>query len=76
MLVLTRRVNEGIMIGDEIEIHVSRIDSDAVKICIQAPRNLPIYRDEIYRQIKASNLGAARQSAEKLPSLNFPPSAT
>jgi carbon storage regulator len=71
MLVLTRRVNEGIMIGDEIEIHVSRIDSDAVKICIKAPRSLPIYRNEIYRQIKDSNLGAARKSGENLPSLNF-----
>lgn len=72
MLVLTRKINEGIMIGDEIEILVSRIDSDAVKICIQAPRNLTIYRNEIYRQIKASNLSAARQSVEQLPRLNFP----
>lgn len=71
MLVLTRKINEGIMIGDEIEILVSRIDSDAVKICIQAPRSLTIYRNEIYRQIKASNLGAARKADEDLPSLNF-----
>ena len=72
MLVLTRKLNEGFMIGDEIEIHVSRIDSDAVKICIQAPRSLSIYRNEIYRQIKASNLGAARKTDENLPRLNFP----
>jgi carbon storage regulator len=71
MLVLTRKVNEGIMIGDEIEIFVSRIDSEAVKICIHAPRHLPIYRDEIYRQIKASNLKAARTTDEDLPTLNF-----
>ncbi|HEY2801336.1 MAG TPA: carbon storage regulator CsrA [Chthoniobacterales bacterium] len=72
MLVLTRKVNEGIMIGDEIEILVSRIDPDAVKICIRAPRSLTIYRDEIYRQIKDSNLSAARPAREPLPSLNFP----
>lgn len=73
MLVLTRKVNEGIMIGDEIEILVSRIDSDTVKIGIQAPRNLMIYRNEIYRQIKASNLGAARKDSKDLPRLNFAP---
>ena len=72
MLVLTRKVNEGIMIGDEIEIYVSRIDSDTVKICIRAPRNLPIYRDEIYRQIKVTNVGAVRAPGENLPRLNFP----
>ncbi len=72
MLVLTRKVNEGIMIGDEIEIYVSRIDSDTVKICIRAPRNLPIYRDEIYRQIKVTNFGAVRAPGENLPRLNFP----
>lgn len=72
MLVLTRKVNEGIMIGDEIEIYVSRIDSDTVKICIRAPRSLPIYRDEIYRQIKATNFGAVRTADENLPRLNFP----
>jgi carbon storage regulator len=72
MLVLTRKVNEGIMIGDEIEIYVSRIDSDSVKICIRAPRNLAIYRDEIYRQIKTANVGAVRRTDEKVPRLNFP----
>jgi carbon storage regulator len=74
MLVLTRKVNEGIIIGDDVEIFVSRIDPDAVKICVHAPRHLPIYRDEIYRQIKTSNFKAARTTDEDLPKLNFRPS--
>ena len=73
MLVLTRKVNEGVMIGDEIEIRISRIDADHVKIGIQAPRHLPIYRNEVYRQMKDANLRAAHSAPEELPTLDLPP---
>jgi len=73
MLVLARKINEGIMIGDDIEIRITRIDSDTVKIGIQAPRTLPIYRDEIYKQIKESNLGALRKGGDKAPRLKLAP---
>ena len=69
MLVLTRKINEGIMIGDEIEIRVARIDGETVKIGIQAPRHFTIYRNEIYRQIKETNLGAVRPPGAALPQL-------
>lgn len=72
MLVLSRKLNESIMIGDDIEIRVSRIDHDLVKIGVIAPRSFAIYRNEIFQQIKESNLAAVRSAGAAVPQLSLP----
>jgi carbon storage regulator len=53
MLVLTRKGNQSIMIGDEIEVSVLAIMGEKVRIGIDAPRNVPVFRKEVYIEIQA-----------------------
>lgn len=59
MLVLTRKKNESIQIGDDIEIKILGIEGDQIKIGIAAPSSIDIYRKELYADIKEQNNAAA-----------------
>jgi carbon storage regulator len=63
MLVLTRKSNQSIMIGDDIEVSVLSIMGEKVRIGIQAPRDIPVFRKEVYLEIQQENGAAAGASA-------------
>jgi carbon storage regulator len=58
MLVLTRKSNQSIMIGDDIEVSVLSIMGEKVRIGIQAPRDVPVFRKEVYLEIQQERVGA------------------
>ncbi|MCS6949720.1 MAG: carbon storage regulator CsrA [Armatimonadota bacterium] len=69
MLVLTRKVNQSIVIGDEIEVIVLEVRGEQVRIGVRAPRDIAVHRKEIYEQIRQENLNAASVSTDDLSSL-------
>lgn len=60
MLIITRKKGESLMIGDDIEIIISKIDDGSVKIGINAPKNITILRKELYEQVKDENKQAIK----------------
>lgn len=62
MLVLSRKLNESIIINDNIEVVVLDIVKDQIKLGIKAPREIAILRKEIYEQVQAANVDASTAS--------------
>jgi carbon storage regulator len=58
MLVLTRKATQSIMIGDDVELWLLSIMGEKVRLGIQAPREIPVFRKEIYLEIQQQNLAA------------------
>ena len=69
MLILTRKCNESIRIGDNITITIMRIEPGQVRVGIDAPRGLPVHREEVYDRIQAENREAAQASTAALNQL-------
>jgi len=69
MLVLTRKPGQSIIIGEDIVVTILEIRGDQVRLGIQAPRELPVHREEVYASIKAENVAALRADARALKDL-------
>ena len=73
MLVITRKAGERICLGDEVTITVMEISGSTVRLGIDAPAEIPIYRHEIWAAVKEENRAAAQASIRDLPSSKAPP---
>ncbi|MFF2752163.1 carbon storage regulator CsrA [Psychrobacillus sp. NPDC058041] len=74
MLVLSRKKDESIMIGDQIELKILSVEGDQVKLGIIAPKNVKVYRSEVYESIQQQNkeaLNVSKSLIEKLSKKNI-----
>ena len=69
MLILTRKPGESILIGDDIEVTITSIDQNKVRVGIKGPAHIPIYREELYRKIQKENKAAALIGKDEFESL-------
>ena len=67
MLIITRRPGEKIMVGEDIVVHVMEIVGNSVRVGIEAPRSVPVYREEIWTAVKEENEAAAAAEQTSLP---------
>ena len=66
MLVLTRKTNQSIMIGDDIEVSVLAVSRDKIRLGITAPREVPVFRKEVYLSIKEEQVSADGGANERV----------
>jgi carbon storage regulator len=67
MLIVTRRPSEKIMVGDDIVVHIIEIVGNSVRVGIEAPRSVPVYREEIWHAVRDENRAAADAEPADLP---------
>lgn len=70
MLRISRRAGERIMLGDNVIIEVLEVRGQTVRIGIDAPRVIPVYREEIWIEVKKENQAAAEAAAGEMPDLS------
>ena len=75
MLIITRRPGERIILGTDVLVEVMEISGQTVRIGISAPKELPIYREEIWVAVKDENERAARAELGGLPDVPAEPSS-
>ena len=75
MLVITRKIGERVCIGDDIVVGVLDIVGSTIRLGIEAPAAVPIFRHEIWVEIQAENRAAAEAGADDLPSSDHPSSS-
>jgi carbon storage regulator len=73
VLVLSRKRNEKIVIGDEITVTVLEVRGDQVQLGIDAPRRIPVHRFEVYESIRKVNEEAMNSSPDDVPDAGAPP---
>jgi len=69
MLVLTRRAGESVMIGDDVVITVLEARGDVIRLGIQAPRDVQVHREEVYKELQAANREAASPTEDAVRSV-------
>jgi len=67
VLIITRRAGERIMLGDDVRIEIMEVVGSSVRVGVEAPRSVPIYREEIWSAVKEENQAAAAVESTKLP---------
>ncbi len=72
MLILSRKLNESIVIDGRITVKVLRLDGEVIKLGITAPADVPVHRQEVYEEIRRSNEAAAAPRLGPVPKLSTP----